>query len=43
VSRALSLSERSPVILDAVCSHAYSWPDRDAITALGEQSGEKYA
>jgi acetolactate synthase-1/2/3 large subunit len=40
VSQALSLSARHPVILDAVCSHEYSWPNRDAITALGEQSGE---
>ncbi len=39
VARSLTLSARGPVILDAVCSHEYSWPNRDAIAALGNDKG----
>jgi thiamine pyrophosphate-dependent acetolactate synthase large subunit-like protein len=39
VARTLALSADGPVILDAVCSHKYGWPDWDAIRALSEGEG----
>jgi acetolactate synthase-1/2/3 large subunit len=38
VARAVEMSARAPVILDAVCDHRYRWPDRPAILAAGMQA-----
>ena len=39
VARSLTLNAQTPVILDAVCSHEYRWPDREVILALGLEQG----